>query len=233
MGYKEYSTTGNLLDSEKSQFTDIEGFEVGLDYLSSKEGNSYSKIKTSILRVIGNSAYTGSILGGASVYGSRTSTTANDIVDIGISYNIYHTLSNNLSYNYGLGFGYRSWRRALSVSQVETYQWLSLRPSIGMGMKIDSEFKTSIDVSYQHGLKPKMYASNLDSTFALGSANIVELALGLTYKFNEKMNFFTDYTLQKQTIGKSNTIVSGSYAYHEPDSIAYNQYLKLGVSFKY
>ncbi len=233
MDYKEYSTTGNLLDSEASQFTDIGGFEVGLDYLFSQEENSYSKINSSVLYVRGNSAYVGSLLGSNKPYGSSTSTTLNDIADISIAYDIYHPISNKFTYNYGLGLGYRYWRRALSASQVETYQWLSLRPNIGMSMKINSDFKTSVDVSYQYGIKPTMYASDISSTFTLGSANIIELDLGLRYRFNEKMDFFTDYVLQKQTIGQSDNVVYGSNTYYEPDSTAYNQYLKLGVSFKY
>ncbi len=65
--------------------------------------------------------------------------------------------------------------------------------------------------------------------FTLGGADIIELSLPISYKYNEKLDMFFEYVYQKQTIEKSN-VVSG---YVEPDSTAKNQYLKAGFAFKF
>ena len=233
MDYKEYNRAGTLADSESSQFTDVGGFEIGYDFLLSEDIQSYAKLETSVLYLSGDTAYVGSLLNSGGLYGSSVSTTANDIIDTKIAYQVYRAIDSTFSYNYGFGFGYRYWRRALSAAQIEEYTWFSLRPKIGLEMHVNPQLRVSTDLEYQYGFKPKMTASNVSGDFTLGSANILALGVTMAYQVSQTMDIFINYVLQKQEIGASDTVVSGGIGYYEPDSTAYNQYLKLGVAFKY
>ncbi len=233
MDYKEYDRSGTLINSEASQFTDIGGFEIGYDFLLSKDMQRYAKLETSVLYLTGDTSYTGSLLGSGAPYGSVVSTTANDVIDTRIAYQVYREIDSMFSYNYGLGLGYRYWRRALSASQIEEYTWFSVRPKIGLEVSINPQIMLSTDIEYQYGIKPTMTATNIGGDFNLGSADILAFGVGMNYQLNEKIDFFIDYILQKQTIQESNVVVSGGTGYYEPDSTAYNQYFKLGVAFKY
>ena len=232
MDYKEYDRTGTLVDSEKSGFTDIGGFEIGYDFLLSKDTQSYSKLETSVLYLSGDTVYTGSLLSGGA-YGSVVSKTVNDVIDTRIAYQVYREIDSTLSYNYGLGVGYRYWRRALSASQIEEYTWFSLRPKVGLEMHVNPQFVLSTDIEYQYGLKPTMTANNVSGDFTLGSADILALGAGMAYQVNPKIDLFVNYVFQRQEIKASDTVYSGGSAYFEPDSTAYNQYIKLGIAFKY
>ena len=240
MDYKEY--TPQLADSEASTFTDIGGFEMSYGYKLSNE----SKINFSVMYVTGYSDYVGSRLGSANTYGSLTSRTVNNIVDTALSYNRYNDLENGLSLNYGLGFAYRYWERQLSVSQIEGYEWFSLRPSIGLETSLFQSMSLGIQLEYQYAINPKMSISanrdNQATSLNLGAENTWKISLPLQYEYNSNIIFFTTYSLEYQKIYESNSIVytvrdefdnihQGRVV--EPDSTAYNQYLKLGVTFKY
>lgn len=227
MDYKEYAP--QLLDSEKSTFIEIGGFEMAYGYILSNE----SKINASVMYVTGYTDYVGSALGSGNPYGSLTSRTTNNIVDIALSYTRYKELSYGLTLDYGAGVGYRYWERTLSTIQNEVYDWFSLRARVGLTKDINNRFSVNVGSEYQYGIKPNMYASNLGANFTLGSADILKGNIGLAYGFSPKLDIFMDASLEKQTIGHSNIVASGGVNYLEPDSTAYNKYLKFGVVFKY
>jgi hypothetical protein len=224
MDYKEYNP--DLKDSEASSFTDIAGFEMSYGYKLSDE----SKINASIMYVSGYSDYIGSeLVSGKPV----TSRTVNDVVDFALDYTCYRDINYGFTLDYGVGIGYRYWQRQLSSTQTEIYDWFSIRPKIGVEKEIGEAFTIKTAIEYQYGIKPNMYASNLGADFTLGSADILKGNLRFIYSYSTKMDIFIDASLEKQTIGKSNIIASGGKNYFEPDSTAYNQYLKFGVTFKY
>ncbi len=240
MDYKEYGP--QLLDSEASSFTDIGGFEVAYGYKISNE----SKINFSVMYATGYSDYVGSLLGSGSPYGSATSKTANNIVDTTLSYNRYNDLKNGVTFNYGLGLAYRYWERQLSASQIEGYEWFSLRPSIGLETSLLQSISLGMQVEYQYAINPKMSISanrdNQATSLNLGAEDTWKISIPLRYNYNNKITFFTTYSLEYQKINASNSIDyilrdrnNNPYQdrIHEPDSTAYNQYLKLGVAFKY
>ena len=227
MDYKEYAP--QLLDSEKSTLTDIGGFEMAYGYVLSNE----SKINFSAMYLTGNTDYVGSILGSANPYGSLTSRTTNNIVDVGLNYSRYKELSYGLILNYGVGVGYRYWERTLSSTQNELYDWFSLRTQLGLTKEVNNQFSFHVGAEYQYGIKPNMYANSVGVDFTLGSADILKGNLGVTYSYTPEIDVFMDASLEKQTIGKSNIVRISAVDYYEPDSTAYNTYLKFGVTFKY
>jgi hypothetical protein len=78
-----------------------------------------------------------------------------------------------------------------------------------------------------------MTSSSPNLDFTLGSANIWELSIPISYQFNEKLDFFVEAIFSQQIITASDVEYSGSTGYYEPDSTAYNNYLKFGVAFNF
>lgn len=233
MDYKEYNKAGTLVDSEESSITEIGGAEVSIGYVFDATSSTYNQVTLNLMLLGGETTYKGSLLGSGNPYGSVVSKTQNFIIDTDIAYKRANLFYNRFELDYGFGFGYRSWERALSASQVETYKWYSFRPMIGGKYNLSREVNIGLFMEYQFGINPQMSETTHNFNFDLGRADIFELSIPITYKYSENMDMFFEYTYQKQTIEKSNDIVSGSYYYYEPDSTAHNQYLKLGMAFKF
>lgn len=233
MDYREYDASDSIKNSEKSAFSELIGFEVGYDFYFSRDANSYSEFDTNFMFISGETEYIGSLLYSNNPYGSYVGKTNNKIADVDMSYRYNYIVNNAISFNYGLGLGFRYWLRSLSLSQEELYYWFSLRPSLGLNMKLFSNLSIAPRVSYQYGIEPKMHASDLGHTFTLGSANIVSITIPLNYELNRRIDLFMSYTYEEQTIEKSDAFQKGTYNYYEPDSTAKNQYIKFGVAFKY
>jgi len=241
MDYREYDDNGNILDSEISVDGElIKGGEISLAYTKVLEDNDYALIALNINYLYGETEYKGSLLNSGLGYGSYVGRTNNDVLDIEAEYRFVDTYSNGIDLTYGLGIGYRSWRRELSASQVEVYKWYSLRPKFGVGYQVSSLHFGGL-LEYQYGLSPQMdilaNAENPDTTVDLGSGNIIEFTLPVSYTINEQLDIFFEYVYQYQTIDKSNAveyILDGVTEYiYEPDSTANNQYIKLGATFKF
>jgi hypothetical protein len=95
-------------------------------------------------------------------------------------------------------------------------------------MNISAKFE------YQYGIRPRMSATGFNEEFKLGSANIMQFSLPLSYTINKNFALYGEYTYQYQKITESNVIYDGSGAgYLEPQSKAYNDYIKIGIIFKY
>ena len=233
MDYKEYMH-GVLLDSEDSDYSDLIGVELNYNYkMQTEDSNEYNEILLNLMTLSGDTTYTGAYLGSDAGYGSLVSTTSNKIYDFDIGFaHTYQQLS-SFDIRIALGLGYRFWRRALSAHQVEDYKWFSLRPSLVFSYKYN-DFSIMPKFEYQYGLKPKMSATGLNKEFKLGSANIMEFSLPLEYALNENFALRGSYTYQYQKIQESNVVYdNGGNGYVEPQSKAYNQYIKFGVIFKY
>ncbi len=235
MDYREYDINGQILDSEESEYGDITGTEISLGYLFDKDESAYSHVKINLLSLSGETKYIGSLLSGGGPYGSVVSTTQNAIIDTDVSY-IHTNIYNNIfEFSYGIGLGYREWERALSASQVEVYKWYYLKPVIGMSAMLSDRVKLAANIEYQHGFDTVMTSSNPELDFTLGGATIWELSIPITYSYNKNIDLFFEATFQKQVIvasGAEYDALSGKY-YYEPDSTAYNNYLKFGVAFNF
>ena len=175
MDYREYNTTGSILDSEKSSFSEMIGFELGYKFYFLSKEKSYSQIDVDYSFIGGETEYVGSILGSNNGYGSYVGTTNNNIADIDATYRFNYILNDTIEFNAGLGLGFRYWIRRLSSIQEEVYYWFSLRPSIGSKINIFKTLWISPVVEYQYAIEPRMSATGFGSDFKLGSADIIEI----------------------------------------------------------
>ncbi len=228
MGYTEYDSSGNILDSEDSSYIELGGVEVSLGYTINKDVSSSAEITFSLMILMGETTYTGSYIDSEVGYGSVVSTTLNTIWDKDISYKQSRVFNDEFEINYGIGLGHRYWERGLSTSQVEVYSWYSIRPMFGINTINKENFNLGMFIEYQYGFDTKMKSSNPKLEFELGGADILEVSFPVSYKY-ESIDLFFEAVLQKQMIKKSN-LNSG---YYEPQSTAYNSYLKLGLECRF
>ena len=230
MDYREYNKQDQLLDSEESNFNDVVGAEFIYRYFL----NNNSNIDVKFLGVDGDTKYTGSYLGASDSYGSVTSSTKNKIYDIALGYNLKKASTfHSISMLGGLGVGYRYWYRELSSIQAEEYSWYSIRGNIGMEYHVNN-FSASFLVEYQYGIKPIMQATGFSDDFKLDSANIIKLSVPLRYNVYKNLDLTCEYIFERQDIKESDAVYDNSgNGYVEPDSTAYNQYIKIGMLLKY
>ena len=230
MDYREYSEQNQLLDSEESNFNDILGAEFIYRYFL----NPNSNIDVKFLGVEGNTKYTGSYVGTGNAYGSLVSSTKNKIYDIALGYNLKKASTfHSISMLGGLGVGYRYWYRELSSTQAEEYSWYSIRGNLGMEYD-HKDFSASVLIEYQYGIKPIMQATGFKDDFKLASANIIKLSVPLRYNVYKNLDLTCAYIFERQDIKESNVVYDNSLnGYVEPDSTAYNQYIKIGMLLKY
>ena len=229
MDYREYDRSDNILDSEMSELDEIKGIEIGIKHFFNHQTSSYDEINFNYMNISGPTEYVGSILGSGQPYGSLISRTENDILDVDIGFKRHHIVQDNLELYYGLSIGYRLWERALSAFQVEDYYWYSLRPSIGGKYEVFDKITIGANIEYQYGLDPVMKLSNPSLEFDLGAANIIEVSIPIKYEYSQTITFLLEPVYQYQDIVESN-VVSGFY---EPKSTAKNEYLKMGIVFKF
>ncbi len=229
MDYREYDSSDHILDSEKSDYSDISGVEIGYRFLLKNNTN----ISFNFVGVNGETQYLGSALNSDQPYGSEVSTTSNTIYDISLGYNAKHMLNSNVMMLGGIGVGYRYWQRELSSIQIEEYTWYSVR--VNAGVEFDyKDLSTSLIAEYQYGIKPEMTATGISDDFELSSANIVKISVPIRYALTQNFDLSCAYVFEYQEIKESNVIYDGgTTGYVEPDSKAYNQYIKIEMIFKY
>jgi len=232
MDYKEYDNSGKLIDSEKSSYAEMVGFETLLEYRFDKSKKSYSQIDCDLMLLGGETTYKGSYLNSTLPYGSVVSDTKNIVIDVSMSYK--HTTVLNMSkFTYGLGIGYHYWDRILSSTQTEIYTWYSVRPMIGFGYMFQKDLSLAVNVEYQYGFNTLMSATNPNLDFVLGGVNTLNLSIPIIYKYDKNLDVFFEAVFQTQTIQKSGVEYDGTSGYYEPDSTSYNNYIKLGIAFKF
>jgi hypothetical protein len=234
MDYKEYDQSNTLADSENSSLGKIAGYDMSLGYLFNRTDSSSSvdEAAFNVSMLNGKSDYVGQSLNNPQGYGSVVSTTQNRFIDTSLDYKHTQRYQNFLDFSYGLGVGYHSWYRELSSIQSELYEWYSLRPMVGVTMVMD-KFSLGVTGEYQYGYNAVMSATNPSINFKLGGADILAVSFPLRYNYNKNLEFFTQYTMTKQSIKKSNEVQSGGLYYYEPDSTSYQNYLKIGATFKF
>jgi len=232
MDYKEYDNSGEIVDSEESSYNDITGVDIGLKYEFDNSLKGYSQVDYNFMILGGKSTYKGSYLNSGLSYGSVVSHTENIIIDTSIAYR-YNVIFNLLKFSYGLGIGYHYWDRTLSSTQQEIYTWYSIRPVLGLSYSFNENIVLSVDVEYQYGFNTLMSSTNPKLDFVLGGANIFEVSIPVVYRYNDEVDLFFEMVFQNQTIAKSGVEYDGNDGYYEPDSRAYNNYMKLGVAFKF
>ena len=235
MDYREYDQNGNILDSEVSSYLDLGGVEVSLGYTIEEDLSFSSEIIFNLMILAGDTKYVGSLREPPGEYGSHIGTTLNTIIDRDISYKQSRLFNNEIEISYGVGLGYRYWERVLSKSQVEEYTWYSIRPMLGISTINKDKLNLGMFIEYQYGFDTKMTASNLNHTFTLGGADILEVSFPVSYNYTQGVDFFFEATLQRQMITESDRVYTGNgnEYWYEPESTAYNSYLKLGIEYDF
>jgi len=232
MDYEEYNNDGKLVDSERSLYTEMLGIEVNLEKQFNKNMKSYSTISYNIMLLDGMTEYKGSYLNDDLPYGSVVGNTINMILDTDISYKYINTFS-MFSLLYGFGIGYHYWDRTLSKTQTEIYTWYFLKPVIGVGYNVSKNINLAINIEYLHGFNTLMSITNPKLDFVLGGVDIFNISIPITYKYSKSLDVFFETIFQKQTIYKSNIKYYNNSGYYEPDSTSYDNYIKLGIAFKF
>jgi hypothetical protein len=68
-----------------------------------------------------------------------------------------------------------------------------------------------------------------NNKYLLGSANILQANVALSFHITNTLNMSLQYTYELQEIGASNVVNN----YYEPNSTAKNQYFKIGIAKRY
>ena len=233
MDYREYDDNSQILDSEKSDISQMMGIELGVSYVLNAADDDFSEFDALFERIVGESDYVGAYIGSGLGYGSLHGTTENTIVNLDATYLYGLRIMQNMHLLTGAAFGYRSWERSLSADQVETYTWGYITPKVGVQYAKES-VKITFVLGYKYGISPQMSATGIADTFELGSANTLDSTFKLNYKLTSKSAVYATYVYENQVIEKSNIVYdSNGNGYLEPDSTANNQYIKFGFAFKY
>ncbi|MDF1875882.1 hypothetical protein JHD48_09055 [Sulfurimonas sp. SAG-AH-194-I05] len=229
MDYREYDDANLILDSEKSGYSDLNGFELGLDYVFRKTPSSHMRINANLMMLQGSTQYVGSILGSGNPYGSFLSVTENKLVDYEVSFKHNLMITNALELGYGIGIGHRVWDRGLSATQLEIYTWNSIRTELFANYNVTSRLKLGVAYEYQFGMNTEMSLSSPSLNFTLGGADISQISIPVRFAYTNRIDFFAAMTFEKQEIKKSNTV--GGFL--EPKSTAKNKFIRVGVDFKF
>jgi len=250
MDYREYGVTDNsgygvydapksmdtILDSEKSTLDGIVGGDFSFAYCEVLESQNYMILSINMMIVGGETEYLGSYIGSTGGYGSVANTTKDIITDTSIEYSYTQVFDSKIELSYGVGLGYRLWRRELSSSQVEDYAWYSIRPMLGIGYSF-SKFSIGSRIEYQYAISPKMTllqnSQHSDISVNLGAANILQVAIPFKYELDDTIDLFVEYTYENQIIDKSDRATLNNSYIWEPRSEANNQYLKIGATLKF
>jgi len=232
MDYREYNPQGDILDSEKSAFNEMIGYELGYRYYFSQEDASYSLVDACFTYFGGRTDYTGAYLGAGLPYGSVNQTTTNDILDAKAIYKRYENFKSGHYLIYGAILGYKAWHRQLSASQEELYRWLYLGALGGYKFFILKDFSLEGVVDFQYALAPVM-DTNFGIDFDLGRTYSGAAKLKFSYEYSQNITWYAGYTYERQIINASEIKAVGANLMYEPDSIANNQYIKFGISLNY
>ena len=232
MDYKEYDDNEALLDSENSDLGDLIGYEMNLAYLFNINDAGSDEVAIRVMNLYGKSTYRGSILGSSDPYGTLVSRTKNRFIEGDVSYRHTYVLKKRYHISYGIALGYHGWNRELSSVQEELYEWFFIRPMVGVSADMRN-FNLGALIRYQYGFNATMTSSNPSLEFRLGSVDVFEIAFPVRYDFSDRLDIFAEATFTKQIIKKSNSVTSGVYTYYEPDSTSSQNYLKLGMTFKF
>ena len=169
MDYREYDKNGKILDSEKSNFDEILGYEMGLAFSFLESQTSKSQIDFTLMSAVGETEYVGSYIGSSLGYGSVVGSTQNHIIDTDVAYSYSQNINESIAVYFGLGLGYRYWERKLSYHQIEDYTWFYIEPSLGISADITKKINFDLSIGYQYAINPMMSESAYDLDFDLGT----------------------------------------------------------------
>ncbi|QOY53918.1 hypothetical protein HUE87_08420 [Candidatus Sulfurimonas marisnigri] len=230
--YTERNLQGEIIDTENSKISEINGIYGSLDYLF----NEYSENNYDVAYYFnifgsaqyGDTDYVGSLLNSNLPYGSHTSSTLNTFYEFQTNLKRLHQYDNSSLY-FTLGLGYKVWERELSSTQLETYYYPFTQVSIGVETKIYNNLHVGLELSGQLAFDAKMDA--LNETFNLGRVYSYKIVAPIKIPMYEKINFTAKLEYEYANFEKSDFVQIGNFTYYEPDSEQKNWNLYAGVEF--
>jgi len=222
--YKEYNSNGSYLDGDSSNFGSVKG--IGVKYSDRSLFPFYLKGEYAY----GSTHYDGSTWGGTPIRLTR------DGVYLFTLEGGIHPFKNP----YYLALGYRYWNRGKSDyagDYDEKYYW----PYLGFGyfylFKVNKLY-LGTDLQYQYALNPKLDVElGSGTTLDLGVTNGLKFQLSGYLKYNKTLMFTVFYRYQYWHIHRSSMssiVLNGIKTYViEPESYTRNQYLGIGVLYKF
>ena len=233
MNYVETGKSGQFLDSEKSDYTDIDGFSISYrkDIGNLNSDNQLSSLEFSLRQLKGSSNYDGFLQNNGVIVAPHKSITQNKIFEskIRLARTMY---SANYDISLFTSLGNREWTRDMSGDKYgfkEFYDW----KYYDVGFKTtfyDGHWELGFELGYQKAINPTMiaYMSKVRK-FDLGDVSGHYYKIPLGYNFDKNLKLELEYEYDKWTIGASN-IVDG---YYEPDSVTKNKIVSLNLSYKF
>jgi len=232
MDYVETSKEGKFLDSEKSEYKDIGGFNLSYTkHLTTlKQEKQLTSLELSLRYFKGDTKYDGflqSTITGQIISPYKTLTN-NEIIEpkIRIKQTAY---SSNYDASIFVSYGYRQWERVITgpYGLKEIYDWQYYDVGIS-GTFYDGSWDIGFEIAYQEAIKPKMKAYIKGGlNFDLGDTKGYYYKIPLGYNFNKNWRLETFYEYNQWKIKASN-VVSGFY---EPDSTTKNKIIGFNISF--
>jgi len=226
---------GTNIDSEKSSFGEIKGFEVSI------RGGGYNSSGVKLINTLdfshskGDTQYVGSFLNDPNgKYGDLKSISSNKLTELSYMLGVSFPVSCDFSIGGQLGTGARSWERNLNDGNIETYFWGIFSAGSRMDWKLFPGVEFSTTADYQKAYKPTMESTLIASSFDLGKTDGYKIGLHWVGNITQRLAFEMDYVYDYWKITKSNSIVDGfGNVYFEPDSKTKNSYVKAGLAYEF
>ena len=233
MDYTERDSNGNFLDSEKSDYGDIDGLELAysMDFASGHGGADSSSLEFDFAYSRTKSNYDGFLQAGGVIVAPFTTTTDMTIYEPRIR---WRETKKTDAYDVSVftSLGYRYWVRDINSAAYgykEEYSWAY--GDVGMRVMFhDNSWHIGLEGAYQKAYAPKLHADlagGLD--FDLGDTSGYNLSVPLVYDVNKNTSIELSYEYDYWDISASN-VVNG---YFEPDSETKNETIKLGIIIKW
>ncbi|MFA6188480.1 MAG: hypothetical protein WC680_04285 [Sulfuricurvum sp.] len=232
MDYREYDSNNQILDSEKTDSFGIGGIDTSLEMKLGQEGKSRTSVVMSYLMMKGETQYVGSYVGSHLGYGSVVATTQNTIYQPEMY--LKQALVDSISELYvGVGGGYRFWKRELSATQIEDYEWYYWKANIGVLYDLRNNLSIGAEASYTQAFSPKMTSSSPALEFTLHNVYSYGLSIPIVYKVNNRIGLRLENRFEQINIAESDHVISGGFEWWEPQSTTKNIYTKVGVDFHF
>jgi len=223
MNYEEINSNNRIIDSDKSKFYEMSG--VRLKY----RGNYFLNYYINFEYIYGKTTYSGATWNNLPLY-----VTQNNVYILNTSSAIF------LFKNFYLSIGYRKWNRGVSDysgDYNEIYKW----NYIGYGYEYFVGFSKILivmNLQYQKAFNASLKANLGEGVeLELLDVNGWNFASNLIYKLKRDVFLDLSYKYQYWYIGGSNVysmILNSKTIYvQEPESYTRNQYLGVGLLYKF
>nr|MBL0707757.1 hypothetical protein [Sulfurimonas sp.] len=161
MDYEERSDSGDFLDSEKSDYTDIIGAELEykLDLSKGHGGADIGSLLLSGSYQEGESKYDGFLQSGGAIVSSYKTTTDIKIIKPKVR---WLEMKRGVRYDVGIftSLAYRYWKRDSSSDKygyLEEYKWGYVDAGL-MAIFHDEKWHIGFEAAYQKAINPTLYA---------------------------------------------------------------------------